>query len=589
MSVSGKLVGVGPANMEKRSKPFWARGWVLVTAILAFTIIGGGALLFLPQHLLNEWLPSTATADERNRALGLAGQVVLFALGGIIALVGVGVSLSRHGEELEAAERDRARQIQETEREQQRRAELDVQRLDVAERTFRDRFVAAVELMSSDSAPTKRSAGIYAMFALAQDWLSIGRGDEHQVCIDVVCGYLRAPAADSATVTPGSEREVRITAYRLLGQVLRTLSGLDGEDSLRLDLSGALIDFPVEWARASLGRNMRIHLRGARVTAGGSIDMKHASFRNGAVVDASDIRVDSGGRVSLHGATVGSGSRVLFVGSVFEAGSRLACTELKARGGALVSFQRSSISDDSEVVLSQAEVENATLSWTRVRIIRQSRFVLSRVSIADSGRLLVKGVSVGERSHIQLSGIALEGESELVVAIKCDDSSRVTETGITVDDTSVVNRGGRKSRAGAPLVPTLINTVEKRDVLAVSGVSRTALDRFQLSSWVPDDDQDHWSWADVRRVAILNAAIEQNLGDAMLSRLSEVTREARLPGCNVLIVTEDAHEWVPRRKVSEYLDSLESPVVFQVSLRDIEPRMRIVQRQLARGVEVAGE
>ena len=65
---------------------------------------------------------------------------------------------------------------------------------------FSARYNSAAEQLGSD-APAVRLAGVYAMARLADDW-----EDQRQVCIDVLCAYLRMePSGDS----PRHEAEVR--------------------------------------------------------------------------------------------------------------------------------------------------------------------------------------------------------------------------------------------------------------------------------------------------------------------------------------------------------------------------------------------
>ncbi|WP_159061283.1 hypothetical protein [Streptomyces europaeiscabiei] len=78
-----------------------------------------------------------------------------------------------------------------------------------------ERFGAAAEQLGTDQ-PAVRMAGAYAMARLADEW-----PQERQMCIDVLCGYLRMPHApdpptdDQALASWQREREVRVTVLRL--------------------------------------------------------------------------------------------------------------------------------------------------------------------------------------------------------------------------------------------------------------------------------------------------------------------------------------------------------------------------------------
>lgn len=59
-----------------------------------------------------------------------------------------------------------------------------------AERALRERYTEAAELLGSPQFPM-RMAGVYALAALADDWHRFGDDTERQVCIDLLCAYLR--------------------------------------------------------------------------------------------------------------------------------------------------------------------------------------------------------------------------------------------------------------------------------------------------------------------------------------------------------------------------------------------------------------
>src|SRR6266568_8093361 len=84
--------------------------------------------------------------------------------------------------------------------------------------TLNERFATAAEQFGSDK-PAVRLAGVYAMAGLADDWEK-----NRQVCIDVLCAYLRMPyELDPGDQAPEAEqlafqasREVRHTVIRII-------------------------------------------------------------------------------------------------------------------------------------------------------------------------------------------------------------------------------------------------------------------------------------------------------------------------------------------------------------------------------------
>ena len=55
-------------------------------------------------------------------------------------------------------------------------------------RTLNERFATAADRLGSDKPAAVRLAAVYAMAGLAEDW-----EENAQICVDVLCGYLRLP------------------------------------------------------------------------------------------------------------------------------------------------------------------------------------------------------------------------------------------------------------------------------------------------------------------------------------------------------------------------------------------------------------
>ncbi|MFE3290567.1 pentapeptide repeat-containing protein [Rhodococcus sp. NPDC059234] len=63
---------------------------------------------------------------------------------------------------------------------------------------LRSRYTTCAEQLGHD-APAIRQAGVYALSSLADDWHAAGNDAERQVCIDLLCAYLRTPRRPSWT------------------------------------------------------------------------------------------------------------------------------------------------------------------------------------------------------------------------------------------------------------------------------------------------------------------------------------------------------------------------------------------------------
>ncbi|MCX4546710.1 pentapeptide repeat-containing protein [Streptomyces sp. NBC_01565] len=177
----------------------------------------------------------------------------------------------------------------------QRLAESDADRAD--EKQLAERYTTAADQLGHDQAAV-RLAGVYAMARLADDWI-----EQRQVCIDVLCAYLRMPYEPDpeAGAYKDGEREVRHTVIRVISNHLQR----------RAPISWAACDF--DFTRATFDGGT---LRGSGFQ--GTVDFSGAKF-SGGMVDFSATEF-SGGTVSFRDA-VFSGGTVSFGGAWFSGGT----------------------------------------------------------------------------------------------------------------------------------------------------------------------------------------------------------------------------------------------------------------------------
>ncbi|MFC9534400.1 pentapeptide repeat-containing protein [Streptomyces sp. NPDC056975] len=150
-----------------------------------------------------------------------------------------------------------------------------------------ERYSQAAEQLGHDQAAV-RLAGVYAMARLADDW-----PEQRQVCVDVLCAYLRMPYETHPTEAGfmKGEREVRLTIIRTIRDHLQDPKGVTTWCGFDLDFTGATFDGG-DFSDATF--------------CGRLVDFSHATF--------------SDGRVYFSGATF-SGSVVGFVGATFSGGT----------------------------------------------------------------------------------------------------------------------------------------------------------------------------------------------------------------------------------------------------------------------------
>ncbi|MER5918121.1 pentapeptide repeat-containing protein [Streptomyces sp. NPDC001982] len=152
-------------------------------------------------------------------------------------------------------------------------AEGDAHRADASQ--LADRYTTAAEQLGHDQAAV-RLAGVYALARLADDW-----EEQRQVCIDVLCAYLRMPYEPDPTA-PGhkaGEREVRQTIIRVIRDHLQEPDAATAWCPHDFNFTGAVFDG---------GNFSTSHFRGATSFRGatftrGTVIFDQATFSGGTV------------------------------------------------------------------------------------------------------------------------------------------------------------------------------------------------------------------------------------------------------------------------------------------------------------------
>src|SRR5215469_5311006 len=172
-------------------------------------------------------------------------------------------------------------------------------------RILNERFDTVAEHLGSDKPPAVRLAGVYAMAGLADDW-----PEHRQMCVEVLCGYLRMPyepePGDDAPVEKRlafqASREVRHTVIRVITAHLNGTAPVSW-CGLNFDFAGAVFD----------GGDFS----GAKFS-GGTVNFSNAEFPGGTVSFAG--AEFSGGTVSFALAKF-TGAMVDFAGAEISGGT----------------------------------------------------------------------------------------------------------------------------------------------------------------------------------------------------------------------------------------------------------------------------
>lgn len=224
----------------------------------------------------------------------------------------------------------------------QRLVEGDAHRTDAEQ--LAQRYTTAAEQLGHERAAV-RLAGVYAMARLADDWV-----EQRQVCIDVLCAYLRMPyESDTASEKyREGEREVRHTIICLIRDHLRNPSAPTTWCGRDLDFTNAIFDGGnFDDAKFTGGE---VSFLGAKFT-GGEVSFSGAEFAGGTVVFG--YAEFTGGTVFFSGAKF-TGSVVTFYYATFIDGT--------------VTFNLTEFTDSS-VAFDHAKFAGSTIYFTNAKIV----------------------------------------------------------------------------------------------------------------------------------------------------------------------------------------------------------------------------
>ncbi|MEU2681264.1 pentapeptide repeat-containing protein [Streptomyces sp. NPDC007107] len=192
-------------------------------------------------------------------------------------------------------------------------AEGDAHRADASQ--LAERYTTAAEQLGHDQAAV-RLAGVYALARLADDW-----GEQRQVCIDVLCAYLRMPYEPDpyGAEHKVGEGEVRQTIIRVIRDHLQQPDAPTAWCEYNFDFTNAVFDggsFSTSHFRGTvtLSRALFYGTVGfGRATFSGDVDFGRATFNGG--VDFG--RTSFNGDVDFSRTTFNEGCMVDFGGTRF--------------------------------------------------------------------------------------------------------------------------------------------------------------------------------------------------------------------------------------------------------------------------------
>ncbi|WP_081559567.1 pentapeptide repeat-containing protein [Rhodococcus sp. BH4] len=169
--------GTTCTTSEKNSGFFWG---------ILLSIAAAGLIWFALDYAQAEMLtaPGEAVTSVGGEQLFQISRSSAFAVGALGAVVAIVLGYRRQ----KSTETTHQHLVATTETNLElERAKQDAER--VAD--MHDRYTKAVEQLANEE-PTIRLGGVHAIAALGDDWTSIGIYKQRQVCVDLLCSYLRS-------------------------------------------------------------------------------------------------------------------------------------------------------------------------------------------------------------------------------------------------------------------------------------------------------------------------------------------------------------------------------------------------------------
>ncbi|WP_371551385.1 pentapeptide repeat-containing protein [Streptomyces sp. NBC_00554] len=243
-------------------------------------------------------------------------------------------------------------------------AEGDAHRADANQ--LADRYTTAAGQLGHDT-PAVRLAGVYALARLADDW-----PEQRQVCIDVLCAYLRMPYQPDPAEEghKAGEREVRLAIISVIRDHLRDPDVPTCWCACVLDFTRATFDGG-DFSESTFCGRMSFS---GTTFSGGSVSFDDATFSGGSV--SFDDATFSGDTVSFRRAKFHGGQvQVTFSGATFSGGT--------------VRFNDAEFS--GSVPFDHAEFSGSTVTFNDARIKGWASFVGAKF---NGGTVIFSGTAI---------------------------------------------------------------------------------------------------------------------------------------------------------------------------------------------------
>jgi hypothetical protein len=262
------------------------------------------------------------------------------------------------------------------------------------------RYQDAAGQLGNDKAAV-RLAGVYAMARLADDW-----PERRQMCVDVLCAYLRMPLTAENAAPDGQEEQVRDTFVAVLRAHLQDPDAETSWSRLKLNLSGA------RFYRLNLDGAVFIEPPDFRfLTVEWECSFRDSIFRNGG--DLSIPIIQSGATLRLTPFSVDQGT-LKIIGPEIRSEATLVIHPKVIGQDAQVEAGFGRVSGNFFLNLSNQTQDPGNIALPDTRILQGGKLAVSGLESYFAGETTnAPGVSVirctvEEGGHVDISGQLIE-------------------------------------------------------------------------------------------------------------------------------------------------------------------------------------
>lgn len=258
---------------------------------------------------------------------------------------------------------------------------------------LRDRYTTTANQLGHEAAFV-RLAGVYAMAALADDWLRREDGNhEAQVCIDVLCAYIRTPRHTTTDEDRQADTRVRETITRVIAKHVAQLAQPDWTGRT-FDFTGAVFSGTHSFDQ-TVFRGGQLILAGCQFEEGCRLSFDHAIFEK-SHISFFGAEFNDGAVLSFSEANFSDRYQLIFGRAKFNKGCKAMFEAAEFNRGSFLSFRGANFADGCRLSFDEAVFKNrAQMGFTGAHFEHGSQVSFTNVELEDTSRLLFVGLDFG--------------------------------------------------------------------------------------------------------------------------------------------------------------------------------------------------